>query len=111
VIEVTPSENLVVFSDRSQHGSYVIRESGERLHVRGRSTEPGDPTGSVLLRERDQIQLGGITLMLEKLTPDMLRDEDIPDEAPGMVSGVGAAPGDVAASASAAPMAASSSQK
>jgi len=81
VIEVTPSENLVVFSDRSQHGSYVIRESGEKMHVRGRATDPGDPAGSVLLRERDQVQMGGITLMLERLTPEMLRDEDVPEEA------------------------------
>jgi hypothetical protein len=87
VIEVTPSEGLVVFTDRSQHGSMIIRASGEREHLKGRSSGPGDPSGSVLLAEGDQIQLGGVTLILEKLTPDHLRDDDIEEEAAAVVHG------------------------
>ncbi len=91
VIEVTPSEGLVVFSDRSQHGSVVIRRTGERLHVKGRTSGAGDPTGSLLLFEGDQIVLGGVTLLLEKLTPSSLKEEEIEEEAAAVVAGFGGA--------------------
>jgi len=91
ILEVTPSQGLVVFSDRSQHGSVVIRASGERLHVKGRTAEVGDSSGSVLLGERDQIQLGGVTLALERLTADRLRDEEVEEEAAAVVAGFGGA--------------------
>jgi len=65
----------------------VIRASGERLHVKGRAAGPGDPSGSVLMSEHDQIQLGGVTLALERLTADRLKEEEVEEEAAAVVEG------------------------
>mmetsp|Transcript_70089 Transcript_70089/g.97449 ORF Transcript_70089/g.97449 Transcript_70089/m.97449 type:complete len:187 (-) Transcript_70089:306-866(-) len=89
ILEVTPSQGLIVLSDRSQHGTIVIRPDGERLRAHGRAVGPGDASGSVLVGVGDQIQLGGVTLEVEELTSDKLKDEEVEEEAAAVVAGFG----------------------